>query len=81
MHSYSVRNERKIHISAAQDYDIASMASLLNTDIHVYLYKEGQPSQKVTFQPHPLPRSLRITTTPIPDIHIWNEKYISSSSH
>ena len=59
---------------AAQDYDIASIASILNTNIHVYLYQENQPLQKVTFQPHPIPPSLKLTTTSIPDIHIWHEK-------
>ena len=48
---------------ADHDYDVAS---ILNTDIHVYLNQEEQPLQKGTFQTLPIPLLFikNITITP-----------------
>ena len=57
----------------AQDFVIAAMASILQTNIHVYRHIPGQPPLHITFQPYTTQQSLRITTTPLPHVHIWNE--------
>ena len=57
----------------AQDFVIAAMASILQTTIQVYQYIPSQPPLHITFKPYSTHHSLRITTTHLPHVHIWNE--------
>ena len=69
----------------AQDFVIAAMASILQTNKHVYQYKPSQPPLQLTFKPYSTRQSLRITTTHLPHVHIWNEnshfKLMTPNSH
>ena len=57
----------------AQDFVIAAMASILQTNIEVYQHIPSQPPLHITFKPYQIQHSLRITTTKLPYVHIWNE--------
>ena len=49
------------------------MASILQTNIEVYHHIPSQPPLHITFKPYPIQHSLRITTTHLPYVQIWNE--------